>query len=83
MLDTACLKPIGEYIALRRQRAAALVVQRPVMVACRETEAMRGIPPPPAPVLVGPGHQLYLAKEDAKCRATRILLVPSHGYYGM
>jgi len=56
VLAAARLKPIGEYITLRRQRVAALVVRRPVAEACRETEAMRGTPPPP--VLVGPGHRL-------------------------
>merc|ERR1712086_95888 len=45
VLAAAHLKTIGEYVTVRRQRAAALVVRRPVMAACRETEAMRGTPP--------------------------------------
>ena len=72
MLAAARLKTIGEYIAVRRQRAAALVVRRPVMEACRETEAMRGTPP--RQYWWDQAIDWDLAEDAAECRATRIAL---------
>ena len=36
------MKTVREYIATRRQTAAALVVGRPVLEECRRTERRRG-----------------------------------------
>ena len=40
VLAAAPLKTMKEYITLRRQRVAALVVRQPVLIACREAERM-------------------------------------------
>ena len=72
VLAAARLKPIGEYIALRRQRAAALVVQRPVMEACRNTEAICGTSI--CQYWWDQAIDWDLAEDAAKCRATRIAL---------
>ena len=45
VLKAARLRPIEEYIAARRQRAAALMVGRPVLEMCRSAERMRGSAP--------------------------------------
>ena len=42
VLRAARLKTVGEYVATRRQTAAALVVGRPVLEECRRTERRRG-----------------------------------------
>ena len=45
VLEAARLKTMKEYIALRRQWAAAFVVRRPILIACREAERMHGTTP--------------------------------------
>ena len=42
VLRTARLRTVREYIATRRQTAAALVVGRPVLEECRRSERRRG-----------------------------------------
>ena len=42
VLRAARLKTVREYVATRRQTAAALVVGRPVLEECRRTERRRG-----------------------------------------
>ena len=42
VLRAARLKTVREYVATRRQTAAALVVARPVLEECRRTERRRG-----------------------------------------
>ena len=42
VLRAARLRTVREYVAMRRQTAAALVVNRPVLKECRRTERRHG-----------------------------------------
>ena len=77
VLAAAHLKTIGEYVTVRRQRAAALVVRRPVMAACRETEAMRGTPPASTggtrpSTGIWPRTKLSAARPGSRCAEPRL-----------
>ena len=45
VMAVARLKTMKEYITIRWQRAAALVVRQPILSACREAERMSGTAP--------------------------------------
>ena len=77
VLKAARLRTIEEYIAARRQRAAALMVGRPVLEMCRNAERMRGSAP----------RQMWwdqaidwdLAEEAAAARAAKVAGCPAPG----
>ena len=76
VLAAARLKTMKEYISIRRQRAAALVVRRPVLIACRGAERMDGTAP--RQYWQDQGIDWQLALEVAEARNASDALVAAH-----
>ena len=76
VLVAARLKTMKEYIAIRRQRAAALVVRRPVLIACRGAKRMGGTTP--RQYWQDQGINWELALEVAEARDASDALIAAH-----